>query len=113
MKLGRGWTQSPPYIVYHETSILIPLSADEVRFTEQLVLKHNFVCQRLVSFGRSWHTVRTFSGALLGLVDNVIFCDCRRYPAPSLAGDTLSAVSGRRSPTGAAPSGDLHLRTLW
>ena len=113
MKLGRGWTQSPPGIAYHETSVLIPLSAEEVRFTEQPVFKHNFVCQRLVSFGSSLHTVRTFSAALLGLVDNVIFCDCRRYPAPFLAGDTLSAVGGRRWPTSAAPSGDLHLRTLW
>ena len=38
MKLGRGWTQSPPDIAYHETSILIPLSTEEVRFTEQPVL---------------------------------------------------------------------------
>ena len=42
MKLGRGWTQSPPGIAYHETSVLIPLSAEEVRFTEQPVFKHNF-----------------------------------------------------------------------
>ena len=42
MKLGRGWTQSPPGISYHETSVLIPLSADEVRLTEQPIFKHNF-----------------------------------------------------------------------
>ena len=48
MKLGWGWTQSPPGIAYHETSVLIPLSAEEVRVTEQPVFKHNFVCQRLV-----------------------------------------------------------------
>ena len=43
MKLGRGWTQSPPGIAYHETSVLIPLSAEEVHFTEQPVFNHNFL----------------------------------------------------------------------
>ena len=37
MKLGRGWTQSPPGIAYHETSVLIPLSTEEVHITEQPV----------------------------------------------------------------------------
>ena len=42
VKLGQGWTQSPPGIAYYETSVLIPLSTEEVHFMEQPVFNHNF-----------------------------------------------------------------------
>ena len=56
MKLGRGWTQSPPGIAYHDISVLIPLSTEKVRFTEQPVFSHILFCQRLVDCDRSFHT---------------------------------------------------------
>ena len=103
MKLGRGWTQSPPGITYHETSVLIPLSAEEVHFTEQPVLTTIFFVQRLVSFGRSLHTVRTFSVALLRLVDNGIFYDLLALSGP---------VSRRRYVVSAQYVGDADQRML-
>ena len=87
MKLGRGWTQSPPGIAYHETSVLIPLSTEEVRFMEQRVFNHHFL------FVSVWLVVvdvflQYVLSALtcLDLVDNGVFAICVRSPSSLLAG---------------------------
>jgi hypothetical protein len=50
---------------------------------------------------------------LLRWVDNGIFRDLLTISGPLLVGDTLLVRSPWATPTGAASSSDLHLRTLW
>ena len=83
MKLGRGWTQSPPGIAYHEITVLIPLSTEEVRFTEQPVFNHNFwfVSVWLVVVDVFIQNVLS-ELTCLRLVDKGVFRDLRAFSAP-------------------------------
>ena len=75
-------------IIWHgmaKTSVLIHLSTEQSKFVSRSspFLLAFLVCQRLVSFGRSVHTVRTFSADLLRLVGNGTFRDLLALSGPA------------------------------